>query len=116
MGRAILSPDRPGWSRAQFCLAAGFLVTCHRYIGGCCATKPRVWGFVAEMLMSEDWPVQRISGNGFGRGQTILIEGKDQTKNHREPLLAALSASRITSQTRRARDSLILSRSLSQKP
>src|SRR3984893_17341093 len=26
MGRAILSPDRPGWSRAQFCLAAGFLV------------------------------------------------------------------------------------------
>jgi hypothetical protein len=64
----------------------------------------------------EDCPVQRISGNGFGRGQTILIEGKDQTKNHREPLLAALSASRITSQTRRARDSLILSRSLSQKP
>ena len=27
MGRAILSPDRPGWSRAQFCLAAAFLVT-----------------------------------------------------------------------------------------
>jgi hypothetical protein len=25
MGRAILSPDRPGWPRAQFCLAAEFL-------------------------------------------------------------------------------------------
>jgi hypothetical protein len=53
------------------------------------------------MLVSEDCPVQRISGNGFGRGQTILIEGKDQTKNHREPPLAAPSARphNITNQT-----------------
>jgi putative transposase len=46
----------------------------------------------------------------FGRGQTILIE-----REHRQPPLAAPSARRITLQTRRARDSLILSPSLSQK-
>ena len=32
------------------------------------------------MLVSEDCPVQRISGNGFGRGQTILIEERIQQK------------------------------------
>ena len=53
----------------------------------------------------------------FGRGQTIQIEkGKDQKRqtiaNRR---FAAPSASRITLQTRGARDSLNLSRSLSQK-
>jgi putative transposase len=46
----------------------------------------------------------------FGRGQTILIE-----REHRQPPLVAPSARRITLQTRRARDSLILSPSLSQK-
>jgi hypothetical protein len=51
----------------------------------------------------------------FWRGQTILIEReriKRQTIANRR--LAAPSASRITLQTRRARDSLKLSRSLSQ--
>jgi putative transposase len=52
----------------------------------------------------------------FARGQTILIEReriKRQTIANRR--LAAPSESRITLQTRRARDSLNLSRSLSQK-
>jgi len=52
----------------------------------------------------------------FWRGQTILIEReriKRQTIANRRP--AAPPASRITLQTRRARDSLNLSRSLSQK-
>src|ERR1700726_4949646 len=40
---------------------------------------------------------------------------KDQTTDHRQPPLAAPSESRIILQTRGARDSLILSRSLSQK-
>src|ERR1700730_4103775 len=41
-------------------------------------------------------------------------KGKDQTTDNRQSPLAASSASRITLQTRRARDSLNLSRSLSQ--
>jgi hypothetical protein len=52
----------------------------------------------------------------FGRGQTIQIEReriKRQTIANRR--FAAPSASRITLQTRGARDSLNLSRSLSQK-
>jgi len=52
----------------------------------------------------------------FWRGQTILIKReriKRQTIANRR--LAAPSVSRITLQTRRARDSLNLSRSLSQK-
>jgi hypothetical protein len=48
----------------------------------------------------------------FGRGQTILI-ARERIK--RQPPLAAPSESRIILQTRGARDSLILSRSLSQK-
>jgi hypothetical protein len=32
------------------------------------------------MLVSEDCPVQRISGNGFGRGQTILIAERIKQK------------------------------------
>jgi hypothetical protein len=37
------------------------------------------------MLVSEDCPVQRISGNAFGWGQTILIEEriKQKTANRR---------------------------------
>src|SRR6202022_3386839 len=41
---------------------------------------------------------------------------KDKTTDNRQSPLAAPSAGRITSQTRRARDSLILSRFLSQQP
>ena len=40
-------------------------------------------------------PCNEYQANGFGRGQTILIKGKDQTKNHRESPLAAPSASRF---------------------
>ena len=43
----------------------------------------------------------------FGRGQTILMRTrKDQTTDHPKPTLAASSASRLTSSTRRARASL----------
>ena len=48
MGPAILSPDRPGWSRAQFCLAAGFLVK----------TKPRKKRSAAASRHA--WTVARI--------------------------------------------------------
>ena len=52
----------------------------------------------------------------FGRGQIILLrERKDQTPNHRPAPLAAPTASRVTSSTKRARASLNLRCSLSQK-
>jgi hypothetical protein len=47
----------------------------------------------------------------FGRGQTILL----QTPDHRPTPLAAPTASRLTSSTKRARAPLNLRRSLSQK-
>jgi Integrase core domain len=49
----------------------------------------------------------------FGRGHSDR-KGKDQTTDNCQSPLAAPSAGRITLQTRRAGDSLILSRSLSQ--
>ena len=52
----------------------------------------------------------------FGRGQTILLQrDKDQTPDHRSTPLAAPMASRVTLSTKRARASLNLLCSQSQK-